>query len=67
MAEKMPPRCKDTSAPATNLSNVLIFPPCGFSLRFAWAINRNALRKRLEPRLAELEKLRNDVLSSGDS
>jgi hypothetical protein len=31
---------------------------------FAWEINRRALRKRLEPRLAELEKLRNSILSA---
>jgi hypothetical protein len=30
-------------------------------LWFAWLINRQALRKRLEPRLAELEKLRRDL------
>jgi hypothetical protein len=31
---------------------------------FAWVINRRALRKRLEPRLAELEKLRRELLSA---
>ena len=30
---------------------------------FAWHINRRALRKRIQPRLAELEKLRDDLLS----
>ena len=33
-------------------------------LWFAWEINRRALRRRLEPRLAELEKLRRDILSA---
>lgn len=28
-----------------------------------WAMNRRAVRKRIEPRLAELEKLRSDILS----
>lgn len=36
-------------------------------LWFAWAINRRAVRKRIEPRLAELEKLRRDVLSPDES
>lgn len=31
---------------------------------FAWVINRHALRKRLEPRLAEVEKLHRDLLST---
>lgn len=29
---------------------------------FAWLINRRALRRRMEPRLAELEKLRQELL-----
>ena len=33
---------------------------------FAWVINRRALRRQLEPRLAELEKLRGDLDRSGD-
>ena len=32
---------------------------------WAWWINRRAVRKRIDPRLAELEKLRNDLRSSG--
>ena len=32
---------------------------------FAWVINRREVRRRLEPRLEELEKLRRDLLSSG--
>jgi hypothetical protein len=31
---------------------------------FGWELNRRALRRRLEPRLAELEKLRRDILST---
>jgi MFS family permease len=30
---------------------------------FVWTINRRAVRKQIEPRLAELEKLRHDLLS----
>jgi len=30
---------------------------------WAWQINRRAVRKRIDPRLAELEKLRSDLLS----
>lgn len=30
---------------------------------FVWFLNRQAVRKRIEPRLAELEKLRHDLLS----
>jgi hypothetical protein len=30
----------------------------------AWILNRRAVRKQIEPRLAELEKLRRDILSS---
>jgi hypothetical protein len=33
---------------------------------FAWAINRRAVRKQIEPRLAELEKLRRDAVASSD-
>lgn len=29
-----------------------------------WALNRRAARKKIEPRIVELEKLRNDLLSS---
>ncbi|MDI1249325.1 MAG: hypothetical protein PSV13_10720 [Lacunisphaera sp.] len=35
-------------------------------LWFAWVLNRRALRQRLEPRLAELEKLHRDLLSPRD-
>lgn len=31
---------------------------------FAWEINRRAVRKQIEPRIAELEKLRRDLLSA---
>jgi MFS family permease len=31
---------------------------------WAWDLNRRALRKRIEPRIAELEKLRGDLLST---
>lgn len=31
------------------------------TIAFAWMINRRALRQRLEPRLAELEKLQRDL------
>jgi len=31
----------------------------------AWALNRQAVRKWIEPRLAELEKLHRDILSTG--
>lgn len=30
---------------------------------FAWLINRNAIRKNVSPRIKELEKLRDDILS----
>jgi hypothetical protein len=33
-------------------------------LWFAWAINRRAVRKQIDPRLAELEKLRRDILTT---
>jgi hypothetical protein len=32
---------------------------------WAWAINRRAVRRTIDPRIAELEKLRNDLLSAG--
>lgn len=31
---------------------------------FAWALNREAVRKQIEPRIAELEKLHRDLLSA---
>jgi hypothetical protein len=43
---------------------LLVF--CGFLglvTWFAWEINRRALRKRLQPRILELEKLRSEILS----
>jgi len=40
---------------------VIILPLCFWG---AWTINRSAVRKRIEPRLAELEKLHRDLLSS---
>jgi hypothetical protein len=57
------------NAPAWALTGHLIFlagfvPMMGFLLWFAWHINQQARRKQLEPRLAELEKLRSDLLSS---
>ena len=39
---------------------VVILPVCFWS---AWAINRSAVRKRIDPRLEELEKLRRDLVS----
>jgi hypothetical protein len=36
-----------------------------FFLWFAWMINRRAVRKRLEPRIEELEKLRSEILVEG--
>jgi hypothetical protein len=35
------------------------------TLWFAWVINRRAVQKQIEPRLAELEKLRENILSTG--
>jgi hypothetical protein len=35
-------------------------------LGLVWMMNRRALRKQLEPRLAELEKLRDDLLEQDD-
>jgi hypothetical protein len=34
-------------------------------LWFAWEINRRAVRKRLDPRIEELEKLRREILAEG--
>jgi hypothetical protein len=39
----------------------IVVPLCFWG---AWAINRRAVRKRIEPRLEELEKLHRDLLSS---
>jgi len=36
-----------------------------FLFWFAWEINRRAVRKQIEPRIEELEKLRHDLTSSG--
>jgi len=33
---------------------------------FVWTINRRAVRKRLEPRIEELEKLRREITSDGE-
>jgi hypothetical protein len=56
------------NAPAWALTGHLIFlagfvPMMGILLWFAWHINQQACRKQLEPRLAELEKLRSDLLA----
>jgi hypothetical protein len=40
---------------------VVILPVCFLG---AWKLNRSAVRKRIEPRLDELEKLHRDLLSS---
>jgi hypothetical protein len=39
------------------------FTFCAFLFVGVWALNRRAVRKQLEPRLAELEKLRSDLLA----
>ena len=57
-------------APAWALTSHLLFlggfiPVFGFLLWGVWALNRRAVRKQIDPRLAELEKLRHDILSAG--
>lgn len=57
------------SRPAWDISRSGLFLSAYFSfclLLFVaiWALNRRAVRRRIEPRLAELEKLRSDLLSS---
>jgi O-antigen/teichoic acid export membrane protein len=44
------------------LGGIAVFNAILFA--FAWAINRRALRTRLEPRIEELEKLRRELLSA---
>lgn len=42
----------------------IVLPACFWGV---WALNRRIVRRNLEPRIAELEKLRSDLLSSSDS
>lgn len=56
-------------APAWALTGHLLFlggfiPIFGFLLWFVWKLNRGAVRKQIEPRLAELEKLRQNLLAT---
>jgi hypothetical protein len=42
---------------------IILTSASGFFISLAWRANRDELRKQIDPRLAELEKLRRDILS----
>jgi hypothetical protein len=43
---------------------LVVVPLCFWG---TWSLNRRAVRRRIEPRLEELEKMRSDLLSAGET